>query len=382
MLLLEHHGKALLRQHGIAVPKGIVAGSERAVAQAIGSLPARVVVKAQIASGGRGKAGGIAFADSADEVRAESARLLGRAINGRRVETLLIEERLDALRERYAALSIEDGAIRVLFGRKGGVNVEEITAQDSRNIVTIDCDPIDGPNTALMATCFNQLGFAAGYRRSYELLGGDLFALARARDATLVEINPLAECRGGRLVALDARIEIDDNALARQPEIAALLPARPAPKDAHSGYVALAFKDNAQGGEIGLIGLGGGLNVTLMDWIAASGAQVASLVDIDSAIASGHAAQGFADAFAAFDRNPAIRAIFVNIITCGYRLDDIVESLLRAHRARPTGTLKPMILHLRGNAMARTPAMLAAAGCTNSASIEQAVAAAVAVARA
>ena len=92
--------------------------------------------------------------------------------------------------------------------------------------------------------------------------------------------------------------------------------------------------------------------------------------------------QGFADAFAAFDRNPAIRAIFVNIITCGYRLDDIVEDLLLAHKARPTDTVKPMILHLRGNAMARVPAMLAAAGCTNSASIEQAVAAAVAAARA
>src|ERR1041385_420064 len=133
MLLLEHHGKALLRQHGIAVPKGIVAASESAVAQAMGDLPARVVVKAQIASGGRGKAGGIAFADSAAEARAESARLLGRAIDGRRVETLLIEERLDALRERYAALAIEGGAIRLLFGRKGGVNVEDITAQDSRN---------------------------------------------------------------------------------------------------------------------------------------------------------------------------------------------------------------------------------------------------------
>lgn len=382
MLLLEHHGKALLRQHGIAVPKGIVAASESAVAQALGSLPARVVVKAQIASGGRGKAGGVVFTNSAAEARAQSARLLGGAINGLRVEAVLIEERLDALRERYAALVIEDGVIRLLFGRKGGVNVEDITAQDSRNIGTIDCDPIDGPNTALMATCFNQLGFAAEYRRSYELLGRDLFAVARARDATLVEINPLAECRCGRLVALDARVEIDDNAIVRQPEIAALLPPRPAPKDEHSGYIALPFKDNARGGEIGLIGLGGGLNVTLMDWIAASGAQVASLVDIDSAIASGHAARGFADAFAAFDRNPAIRAIFVNIITCGYRLDDIVENLLRAHKARAPATLKPMILHLRGNAMARAPAMLAAAGCTNSASIGQAVAAAVAAARA
>ena len=380
MLLLEHQGKALLGEQGIAVPRGAVVSTREAVERAISGLPARLVLKAQIASGGRGKAGGVAFADSVEQARATSSALLGTTINELAVEALLIEERVEFLRERYAALLIEDGEIRLLFGRKGGIDVEGITATDPQNLATIVCDPVEGPNASELTECFERLGFAAEYRRAYESLARDLFALARARDALLVEINPLAECSGGQLVALDARIEIDDQALARQPAIAALPPAQ-APSDRHSRS-ALPFRKNPEGGSIGVIGLGGGLNVTLMDWIAALGGKAASLVDIDGALASGHAAQGFTEAFRAFDGDPAIRAILVNIITCGYRLDDIVEGLLQAHAARTPAGIKPMILHLRGNAMALTPSMLAAAGCANSGSIAAAVAAVVSAAKA
>ena len=381
MLLLEYQGKALLGEQGIAVPNGVVASTGEAVDRAITALPKRLVLKAQIAGGGRGKAGGVAFANSVEQARAASLALLGTTINGLPVKALLIEERVEYLGERYAALLVEDGEIRLLFGRKGGIDVEDITARDPRNLASLVCDPVGGPKAEELTGCFEALGFAAEYRRAYELLARDLFALARAKDALLVEINPLAECHGGRLVALDARIDIDDNALARQPAIAALMPAQAAPRDRH-GASALPFRKNPDGGSIGVIGLGGGLNVTLMDWIAALGGKAASLVDIDGALASGHAARGFAEAFQAFDGDPAIRAILVNIITCGYRLDDIVEGLLQAHAARKSTSVKPMILHLRGNAMARTPAMLAAAGCSNSASIAEAVAAAVSAARA
>jgi succinyl-CoA synthetase beta subunit len=380
MLLLEHQGKALLAEHGIAAPKGIVVSSREALDRVIDGLPARLVLKAQIASGGRSRAGGVAFADSVGQAQAASSALLGTTINGLAVKALLIEERVDFLRERYAALLIEDGEIRLLFGRKGGIDIEDITASDPRNLVSIVCDPIDGPKADELTACFDRLGFAAEYRRAYELLARDLFALARARDALLVEINPLVECRGGKLIALDARIDIDDQALARQPAIAAPISVPSVAKHAPVDFAGLPFRKNPEGGSIAVIGLGGGLNVSLMDWIAALGGKVASLVDIDGALASGHAAQGFAEAFQAYDGDPAIRAILVNVITCGYRLDDIVEGLLQAHAARPPTTVKPMILHLRGNAMARTPAMLAAADCSNSASITDAVTAVVSAA--
>jgi succinyl-CoA synthetase beta subunit len=168
-------------------------------------------------------------------------------------------------------------------------------------------------------------------------------------------------------MALDARILIDDSALGRQPEIGALQPI--------AAKVRLPFRENPEGGTIGLIGLGGGLNVTLMDWIADAGAKVAALVDIDDAVGAGQAEQGFAAALEMFDRHPQIRSILVNVITCGYRLDDIAAGLVAALLQRDAPSAKPTILHLRGNAMTGTPELLRAAGQVNSASLATAVAA-------
>ncbi|QEX25249.1 succinate--CoA ligase [ADP-forming] subunit beta [Hypericibacter adhaerens] len=352
-----------------------------ALDQALRTLPPHLVLKAQIFGGGRGKGGGIAFAATADEASAAYAALRNRAINGLPVESVLIEERIDHLRERYAGLVIDSGEIRLLFGRAGGVEIEEITARDPGNLAGFAVDPIDGPASGSFADCFDRLGFALEYRGEYEAIGRALFALARSCDATTVEINPLVELPQGRLLALDARVFIDDDALGRQAELAALRPHQAAMSSARSDVAGLRFKDNPAGGTIGLIGLGGGLNVTLMDWIAESGEQVARLVDIDPAIGAGRAAEGFAAALAAFDEDSAIHAVLLNIITCGYRLDEITAALLPALAAR-NGKAKPVILHLRGNAGARTPAMLAHAGCLNSASIAAAVADVIAAARA
>ena len=132
------------------------------------------------------------------------------------------------------------------------------------------------------------------------------------------------------------------------------------------------IRKNPAGGTIGLIGIGSGLNLTIMDWIDQMGAGAASLVDIDPAIMAGQAAEGFRLALDAYDRDTAIGAILINVITCGYRLDDIVAALMPALAAR--GSAKPVVLHLYGNAMDNTPAMLAASGRRNAASLREAVA--------
>lgn len=129
-----------------------------------------------------------------------------------------------------------------------------------------------------------------------------------------------------------------------------------------------------------MIGLGGGLNVALMDWIAGTGSKVAVLVDVDEAIGSGQAQQGFAAALEAFDRNPSIRSVFINIITCGYRLDEIVASLLLALGPNSGQRTKPITLHLRGNGMARAQQLFTTAGWSNSPSIAAAIEAVVAAA--
>lgn len=380
MLLLEHNGKTLLRRFGIPTPAGAVASDEPALRTAIRELPARLVLKAQIATGGRGKSGGIAFATGEQEALAAFARLKGAAIKGQRGDAVLVEERVEAERERYAAISIVGGEMRLLLARQGGVDVEEVSAADPANLHSVAIDPIQGPASRQLQDGFDRLGYAPAYWAAYEDVARKLFALSRDCDATLVEINPLAELAGGRLMALDARILIDDFALARQPLLTALQPDLEKAAPAPGGFSGLRFKENPEGGSVGLIGLGGGLNVTLMDWIASAGSRVAILVDIDDAIGAGHVEQGFSTALDAFDRNPSIKSILVNIITCGYRLDDIVAALLRALGKRAAEP-KPTILHLRGNSMARTPQMLAAAGWKNSASITAAVEAAVAAAR-
>jgi succinyl-CoA synthetase beta subunit len=374
MLLLEHHGKALLRKHGIPTPRGVVVGDASALVEALPGLPERLVLKAQIAGGGRSKGGGIAFATGRKAVIDAFDSLRGSTVNGQAVDAVLVEEQFAFAQERYAGILIEDGDIWLLFARRGGIDIEDITVADASNLQAIALDPIAGPTDAQFQDCFDRLGYAPDYRANYARIGRALFDLSRSCDATMVEINPLVELAGDALVALDARILIDDSALDRQPEITALQPIA-----AKVGR--LPFRENPEGGTIGLIGLGGGLNVTLMDWIADGGAQVAALVDIDDAVGAGHAEQGFAMALDAFDRHPQIRSILVNVITCGYRLDDIATGLVAALAKRDASRVKPAILHLRGNAMAETPELLRAAGQVNCASLATAVAAVLASAQ-
>jgi succinyl-CoA synthetase beta subunit len=381
MLLLEHRGKALFRKHGVPTPAGVVVTDGSSLAQALLSLPPRLVLKAQVATGGRGKSGGVAFADGAEEARRALAALLGSRINGHSVQSVLVEERIAFTRERYAGIVIEDGEIRLLFGRSGGVDVEDITAADPTNFVSITVDPIEGPAFDQLQACFARLDYAPGCRAAYERIGCALFAMSRTYDATMIEINPLVELPEGGLVALDARLVIDDGALDRQPDIAAMQPHPNVTSRAPNTFAGLKFRENSEGGAIGLIGLGGGLNVALMDWIASTGSKVAVLVDIDEAIGAGQALQGFAAALEAFNRNPSIRSVLINIITCGYRLDEIVASLLLALGPDAGQRAKPVILHLRGNGMASAQQLLTTAGWPNSPSIAAAIEAVVAAAK-
>jgi succinyl-CoA synthetase beta subunit len=367
MLLLEHHGKALLRRHGIPTPRGAVVGNPRTLVDVLRDLPERLVLKAQVAGGGRGKGGGIAFATGRRDAIGAFDALRGSKVNSHAVDNVLVEERVAFAQERYAGILIESDEIRLLFARRGGVDIEDITAADASNLQSFGVDPIAGPSAAQFQDCFERLGYAPQYRTEYERVGRALFALSKACDATIVEINPLVELADGGLMALDARVLIDDSALDRQTEISAMQPI--AGKSER-----LSFRENPEGGTIGLIGLGGGLNMALMDWIADGGAQVAALVDIDDAIGAGHAEQGFAMALDTCDRHPYIRSILINVITCGYRLDDIATGLLAALAGRDASCAKPTILHLRGNAMEKTPGLLAAASRINSASLAAAIA--------
>jgi succinyl-CoA synthetase beta subunit len=376
MLLLEHQGKALLRGKGVATPRGVVVGDAAELADALTKLQGCVVLKAQVAAGGRGKSGGIAFAQTPEDAQIAFAELRALSIHGLAVESVLVEEQIDYVRERFIALIVQDGALQLLLGRKGGIQVEDTAETDPESVVSLAINPIDGPDPSIVAERLGKVGIPDAYHAAYCETARALFDLAQASDARLVEINPLVELSQGRVLALDARVAIDEDALPRHPEFAAQLAQGAVAQPA--GREDLKFKRNPDvGGTIGLIGLGGGLNVTLMDWIGSLGGKVATLVDIDRAIGSGRAREGFHAALQAFDGDPSIRAILINVVTCGYRLDDIVAALLEALTARPRSGAKPIVLHLRGNSMSRTPLLLASSGYSNSPSIAHAVTAVV-----
>jgi succinyl-CoA synthetase beta subunit len=381
MLLVEHHGKNLLRQYGFATPVGTVVESLEGLSAALEKLPDRVVLKAQIPSGRRGKSGGIIFAETLDDARQAFRSLKAQTIAGHAVHDVLVEERLFYLRERYAAITVGSTGLHLLFARTGGVEIEAITAADRSNWLSIAVDPLSGPDPASLRDGFHRLGYEPEYHAAYEEVAQRLFRMCIACDATLIEINPLVECGDGRLSALDARVVIDADALGRQPIIAALLSSQQRNPDVTQKRGSLSIRHNARGGAVGLIGLGSGLNMAIMDWVADSGAAVGALVDVDAAIAVGEAEKGFASTFEAFDRDSTIKAILVNVITCGYQLDDIVPPLLRALDTRRKKA-KPTILHLRGNAMTETPGLLARAGWANSPSLKAAIEQAAAVAMA
>jgi succinyl-CoA synthetase beta subunit len=369
MLLLEHQGKALLARFGIAIP-GSMLVRDVADLQAAMADGHPKVFKAQVAAGGRGKAGGIVAVDRLDAAIAAYRRLQELTIGGHRVEAILVESRVTFAAERYVAIQVDSGRLQLMLAARGGVDIEAITEHDPSNIRTIEVDVVAGPNAATLTAAFEDLGFPTHLWPDYERIARQLYRLARACDAATVEINPLVETPEGRVLALDARVFIDETALARQPALAALRPRSPdagaptAPKP--------SFRTNPAGGSIGLIGFGSGLNITFMDWIATLGGRVGVLVDIDAMVTGGQARAGFAAAFEHMDRDPAVRSILLCIISCGNRMDEVVEAMIAALGERPAAA-KPLILHLRGNRMRFAEPLLAAAGLTNSASLAAAV---------
>ncbi len=377
MLLLEHQGKALLRRYGIATPDGVVIESEVGLEDTVAAgLP--VVLKAQVAAGGRGKSGGILFASDAEEALAAYRRLRLMTIGGHPVEAVIVEERTAFAHERYAAIQIENGRLWLLFGAEGGVDIETITAGDAGNIQRIEVSVLHGPDAGSLRRAFAALGFAERLWPAYEDVARKLFRLARDLDIVTAEINPLVETDDGRLIALDARIFTDGTALGRHPELAALLPK--ASQLSASAIPTPSFKANPEGGSIGLIGFGSGLNITFMDWIDRLGGKVGRLVDIDAMVTGGHGEEGFAAAFGHMDENPDIRSVLLCFISCGNRMDDIVRVMRTALEKRTTHA-KPITFYLRGNRMNFAGEMLETGRIKNSPSLAAALAEVVAASK-
>jgi succinyl-CoA synthetase beta subunit len=348
MNIHEYQAKELLARFGVPVPRGGVAYTAAEAVESARRLGGgRWVVKAQIHAGGRGKAGGVKLARSEAEVRDAAAALLGRNLvtvqtgpGGREVKRVYVEEGCDIARELYLALSIDRSARRValIASSEGGMNIEEVAAHAPDKILKVGIDPASGVEP------FHAHRIAFGFGLEADATATLVPALYRAfteLDAALVEINPLVVTASGMLLALDAKMGFDDNALFRHPEIAALRD-----EDEEDATELEAAKHALNyvklDGNIGCMVNGAGLAMATMDIIKMCGGAPANFLDVGG----GATRERVIVAFKLILSDPNVEAILVNIFGGIMRCDVIAEGVVAA--AREVNLNVPLVVRLEG----------------------------------
>ena len=362
----EHQGKEILRRYGVATPRGKV---EVAVAEAVAGaqeLGGKVwVVKAQIHAGGRGKGGGVKLARSIEEVRAHANEILGMTLvthqtgpAGKLVQRLYIEEGCDIARELYVGVLLDraNGRVVIMASTEGGMDIEEVAAHSPEKIFKVWIDPAVGfaPFQA------RQLAFALGLhdkvqQRSAAKFFTGLYNAYVECDCSMAEINPLVVTGAGNVLALDAKLNFDSNALYRHPDILAMRDlSEEDPSEVEAGKHGLSFIK--LDGTIGCLVNGAGLAMATMDTIKLYGAEPANFLDVGG----GATAEKVASAFGIITRDPAVKAIFVNIFGGIMKCDVIAEGVITA--VKTTGLQVPLIVRLQGTNADRGKKLLAESG--------------------
>jgi succinyl-CoA synthetase beta subunit len=384
----EADAKRLLLAQGLPVPPWEVArtaAEARAAAERLLTGAEQVVVKAQVLVGGRGKAGGVKLAGSADEAEAVADAILGMSIKGITVRKVLVAPAADIVKEYYLAALVDRAARRILVmgSAEGGVEIEQVAAERPEAIVSVHADPLLGLQDWQARDLAFRLGLGAHLKGAVAIAKG-LVAAMRANDADLVEINPLAIVRepatdaGGapieRLVCLDAKVTLDDSALPRHPDLEAYRdPDEEDPADAEARASGISFIH--LDGTIGCMVNGAGLAMTTMDLVKRAGGEPANFLDIGG----GAKADKVAAAMRLILADPKVDAILVNIFGGITRGDEVAHGLIEA-RGQQTRDV-PMIVRIVGTNAEEAAALLEAAHFETAASLDEAAEKAVAASR-
>jgi succinyl-CoA synthetase beta subunit len=351
MNIHEYQAKALLRESGIPVPRGIPALTIDEAVKAAEELGAPVwVVKAQIHAGGRGKGGGVKVVKSISDVRREAERMLGLNLvthqtgpQGKEVRRLLIEEGAAIAREIYFSLLLDRATSRisVVASTEGGMDIEAVARDTPDKIVTFSIDPVTNICPHHVRTVSKALGLDAKQQKQMSSLLTKLHAVFVAKDMSLLEINPLIVTRDGELVCLDAKISFDDNALYRHPEILAL---RDLTEEDDKEIEASRYDLNyvALDGSIGCMVNGAGLAMATMDIIKLYGETPANFLDVGG----GATKEKVAAAFKIITSDPKVKGILVNIFGGIMRCDVIADGVVAA--VRDVGLNVPLVVRLEG----------------------------------
>ncbi len=377
MNLHEYQARELLRRHGIPVPADAVADTPdqvRAIAQRLGG---KVVVKAQVHAGGRGKAGGVKLANTPDEAVAHASRILGMQIKGLTVHKVLVAPAVEIASESYVGIVVDRGSQRPLLmvSAAGGVDIEEVAAATPEQIHRVAVDPRYGllPHQGL-GLALRLYPNVAQARSAAEIMT-KLYAAVYAVGASLAEINPLATTPDGQVLALDAKIVIDDNELDRRPEIAALRDATAeAPAEVEAREAGLTFIK--LDGTVGCCVNGAGLAMATMDLVKYYGGAPANFLDIGGSSNP----QKVMSALQIITADPSVKAILFNIFGGITRGDDVANGIVQATHQFPLQV--PLVIRLTGTNEAEAIAILTKAGFSALTDMDEAVKRAVAQASA
>lgn len=350
MDLFEYQARDLFEEHNIPVLAGAVASTPEAAEAAASKMGGKVVVKAQVKVGGRGKAGGVKLAQDANDARGKAEAILGMDIKGHTVHQVMIAQAAPIAEEYYMAILL-DRANRnflVMASVAGGMEIEEVAHTQPEKLARVGIDPNVGISKEKALEIVRAGQFPADMTNDVAEVLLKLWAAFVAEDATLMEINPLVKTDDGRIIALDGKVTLDDNASFRHPNHESLIdhasanPLEAAAKEKNLNYVKLD-------GEVGIIGNGAGLVMSTLDVVAYAGEKFgvkpANFLDIGG----GASAQVMADGLSIILGDPDVRSVFVNVFGGITACDAVANGIVQALEMLGSKATKPIVVRLDGN---------------------------------
>ncbi|MEM0007294.1 MAG: ADP-forming succinate--CoA ligase subunit beta [Candidatus Bathyarchaeia archaeon] len=343
MKLLEFEAKKILAKYNIPTPEGELATNEAQAREIASKLNKPLVIKAQVPVAGRGKAGGILFADSIAEVEEAVRKLLGMQIKGVPVRSVWIEEKIQAKKELYFGMTVDrfSKSYVAIASSEGGMEIEEVAAKTPEKVIKLPINPLYGFRPYHARQIAKRMGYCGN---QLSMLGNIFHSLYRAGmdyDAELIEMNPIVETPDGNFVAVDTRIIIDDNALFRHPEFKErILEGELSPQEIEAAKNDLAYVK--LDGDIGVIGNGAGLVMATLDTIQLYGGKPANFLDVGG----GAPSEKIAAALKIVLSDPNVKALFINILGGITRCDEVAKGVLAAKEK--LGIEKPLVIRLVG----------------------------------
>lgn len=374
MKLIEYQGKDLFRRVGIPTPKGVFATTPAEVKAFIEKNPGSWVLKSQVMMGGRGKAGGIKFADDAQQGETLAEELIGKHLlsiqnpEGETVKSLLVEEKTNIESEAYISITVDRDARRPVFicSAKGGMDVEEVAEHDPDAIVKYEVDPAIGFSPYIARSLFFAAKLPAGYGKTFPKICAGLYELFMDYGANLLEINPLVLTKDGNVIAADAKVDLDDNGLWKHPDVQAWNKAAPSDEDQEAAlaiglgmfnYKKLADEPGEPPKLVGTIANGAGLGMGTMDAVKNAGGGATNFLDIGG----GAQADLVKKSYNLVTSDPRVKAMFINIFGGITRGDQVAKGIVEAVGGNDVRKV-PMVIRLTGTNAEEGRKILADAG--------------------